>query len=162
MDRAPQIKFASTCEFARPIRRPDATKRESTFPFAQRRLYVTCILEQEAKARQKEHGETAPGKKSLVEKFPQMFEGEACRQAANMMKVNARYVSDAKQIQDAAPELFAQILKGEKSITKVKRDRRFDRLRTGFRAVLRQPIANSQFYLAPNNTSTTIWSRRSY
>ena len=52
-----------------------------------------------------------PGKKSLRELIPQVI-GKASQQAANMMKVNPRYVSDAKQIRDAAPELFGGTASG--------------------------------------------------
>ena len=86
------------------------------------------LLEEEARARQKEHGGTAPGKKSLGELIPQVI-GKASQQAANMMKVNPRYVSDAKQIQEAAPELFAEILKGNKSLSEVKRAMRQAQIR---------------------------------
>ena len=81
------------------------------------------LLEQEAKVRQKEHGATAPGKKSLPANLPGVI-GEARQQAAKLMKVGARYVSDAKQIQETAPELFAEVLAGKKSIFKVKRELR--------------------------------------
>ena len=76
------------------------------------------LLEQEAKERQSTStGGNAP---QLMAKLPQA-EGTARQQAAKMMKVGARYVSDAKQIQESAPELFAEILKGEKSLSEVKR-----------------------------------------
>ena len=39
-----------------------------------------------------------------------------------MMKVGARYVLDAKQIQEAAPELFAEVLAVDKSLADVKRE----------------------------------------
>ena len=80
------------------------------------------LLEQEAKARLKTStGGTIPRPTALM---PEAAKGEARQQAAKMMKVGARYVSDAKQIQDAAPELFAEVLAGKKSITKVKREMR--------------------------------------
>ena len=82
------------------------------------------LLEDEARARQC----GGQGGTLLVEKFPQA-NGKARQQAADMMKVNAHYVSDAKQIQEAAPELFAEILKGEKSLSQVKRAMRQAQIR---------------------------------
>lgn len=53
------------------------------------------LFEKEAKERQREHGETAPGKKTLTEKIPEVF-GESRAKAAEAFKTNRQYVSDAK------------------------------------------------------------------
>jgi len=64
-------------------------------------LEILPMLEEEAKKRQIEHGNTAPGrKKTLKEKIPEVFQGTQARDhAASIMSVNPRYVSDAKKLQ---------------------------------------------------------------
>ena len=102
--RSEGVKFASACEFAITDDSMDSNRKALAY-LANEVALAGIILEQEAKSRQKEHGETAPGKKSLMANLPGVI-GAARQEAANIMKVNARYVSDAKQIQEAAPERF--------------------------------------------------------
>lgn len=61
--------------------------------------------EEEAKERQREHGGTAPGRPSetVKEKFPEVSP-QSRDLAAASVGVNPRYVSDAKRIQQEAPE----------------------------------------------------------
>lgn len=47
---------------------------------------------------------------------------EATEEAATLVGVGSRYVSDAKAIKESSPELFEQIRKGEKTISEVKKE----------------------------------------
>jgi len=79
------------------------------------------ILEQEAKDRQREHGKTAPGKKSLSQKIDEV-KGKASEQAAAITGTNRQYVSDAKTIKEKAPEVYERVRAGEISIPEAKRE----------------------------------------
>ncbi len=86
-------------------------------------MALECLpwLEAEAKERQKEHGDTAPGRsKTLTAKLPEVKKGEAREQAGQMVGVGARYVSDAKRIKEQAPEVFEQVQKGELTLQQAK------------------------------------------
>jgi N6-adenosine-specific RNA methylase IME4/ParB-like chromosome segregation protein Spo0J len=88
------------------------------------------FYEQEAKARQKEHGGTAPGKpaESLSQKIDQVIiekekhTGKATEQAARDFGTNRQYIADVKAIKQKAPEKIEQVKRGEKTITQVKRE----------------------------------------
>jgi hypothetical protein len=64
------------------------------------------LFSKEAKERQKSHGNTAPGKKSLAEKIPQVMNGggRARDQAASAAGTNGHYITDVKAIKKTAQE----------------------------------------------------------
>lgn len=77
-------------------------------------------LEREAAARRRatqnnEAAKSRGGKSSTTD------QGKARDQAAELVGVNPRYVSDAKRIAQEAPEEFEAIKRGEKTISEVKR-----------------------------------------
>ena len=41
---------------------------------------------------------------------------------ANAFGTNSRYISDAKKLKSTSPELYNEVLKGEKTITEVKKE----------------------------------------
>jgi N6-adenosine-specific RNA methylase IME4 len=75
----------------------------------------------EAKERQREHGGTAPGKKSL-RALVREVKGKAAEKAAATANVSPRYVQEAKAIKKASPALAAQVKAGEKTITQARRE----------------------------------------
>jgi hypothetical protein len=83
------------------------------------------VLETEAKERQREHGQTAPGKtKTLSQNIDEVFDennGRATQQAAALFDTNRQYVSDAKKLNSESPELFEQVKAGELSMPQAKR-----------------------------------------
>jgi len=96
-------------------------------------LEVERQLAVEAKKRQREAGgdrKSEEYQKSVVEKIPQPIgdaTGKSRDTAAAIVGTNPRYVSDAKRIQAAAPELLPQIAAGELSIPEAKRLTGYDR-----------------------------------
>jgi hypothetical protein len=82
-------------------------------------------LEAEARERQREHGDTAPGRaRTLTEKIPEVSDGEAREHAAKIMKVNPHYISEAKTLSQEAPELFSAVKAGDITITRARKERR--------------------------------------
>lgn len=80
------------------------------------------VLEEEAKKRQRIHGDTAPGRiASLTEKI-QEVSGETAQVAGNLFNVNSRYIYQAKSLQTKAPDLFEQVKKGSKTIASANRE----------------------------------------
>lgn len=80
------------------------------------------LLEEEAKARQVatlKKGNEKPD----VPKVEQREAGRSVEKAAKIAGVGKQYVSDAKRIQKEAPEEFAKIVTGEKTISEVKKER---------------------------------------
>jgi hypothetical protein len=76
-------------------------------------------LAAEAKKRQAP-GRTAPGK-TLVERFPEASDtGEVREKAAKMVGANPHYVTDAKKIEQDAPEILEQVKQGKLSIPQAK------------------------------------------
>jgi hypothetical protein len=75
-------------------------------------------LEEEAKERQRQHGQTAPGRnrRTLPEKIPGVFEGDAREHAARLCGTNAHYVSDLAWVREQDPELFAQVRAGQLNV----------------------------------------------
>jgi N6-adenosine-specific RNA methylase IME4 len=73
------------------------------------------LLAEEAKKRQREHGKTAPGKKSLTQKVGEVkkHEGEAVAEAAKLAGTNRQYVSDLVKMEREAPTVYAKIEKRE-------------------------------------------------
>jgi N6-adenosine-specific RNA methylase IME4/ParB-like chromosome segregation protein Spo0J len=69
-----------------------------------------------AKERQKEHGGTAPGIKSLSQKIEQVNEGKAAAKAAAVVGTNRQYISDAKKIRENAPELEDEVMAKKMSL----------------------------------------------
>ncbi len=93
---------------------------------SQRAAIATNLLskfEEEAKERQKGHAGTAPGKsKSLRETFPQVS-GKARDKAGEAFGVSGKLVEEAQSIKEESPEEFQKIVKGEKTVSEVKRER---------------------------------------
>jgi hypothetical protein len=90
---------------------------------------VLPLLEREARERQrqagKEHGRGRPRGK-LPEQIPGAdgapVAGEARQQAARLTGTNARYVSMAKRVRDADPELFQRVKRGELNLYEAKNE----------------------------------------
>jgi hypothetical protein len=59
--------------------------------------------------------------KAVVAKFPQQEQGKARDKAAEMVGANPHYVSDAKQIEQDAPEIPDHVKQGKLSIPQAKR-----------------------------------------
>ena len=78
----------------------------------------------EAKIRQREHGNTAPGKKSLEQKIAQAKKrfAQARDMAAKATKTNRQYVSDVKKIKNEAPELYARMEAGKVELREAKQE----------------------------------------
>ncbi len=84
---------------------------------------ILPMLEVEAKERQREHAQTAPGKaKTLDQNFDQVSSRapQAAEQAASIVGSNRQYVSDAKRIVQQAPEVAEMVRSGEMAITEAK------------------------------------------
>ncbi len=86
-------------------------------------LNAEKIFAKEAAERQKaaggNHGnQYTGGKMAVVENFPQppTPDRKARDVAARVMQVNSHYVSDAKKVRDAAPELEVRVIKGDVSL----------------------------------------------
>lgn len=78
------------------------------------------LLEQQAKERQTatlKRGTETP----VTERIPERDNGEAREHAAAAVKVNPRYVSDAKRIAEKAPELVEPMRRGEVTLQQAKR-----------------------------------------
>jgi protein gp37 len=76
-------------------------------------LAIEPKLAEAAKARQREHGKTAPGQKSLETKSPQVKRTPQVRdQLADIFNVSATTVSQAKKVKGTSPELAAQVMAG--------------------------------------------------
>jgi hypothetical protein len=80
-------------------------------------------LAREAKKRQREHAQTAPGRTgTLPEIFPEVSDkGEAREKAAHMLGANPHYITDAKKIERDAPEILEQVKQGTLSIPQAKK-----------------------------------------
>jgi N6-adenosine-specific RNA methylase IME4/ParB-like chromosome segregation protein Spo0J len=76
----------------------------------------------EAQAKERQATSTGGSNPQLVEIVPQAEQGKAREQAAERTGTNARYVSDAKKIQQAAPELLQRVASGEMSIPQARRE----------------------------------------
>jgi N6-adenosine-specific RNA methylase IME4 len=81
-------------------------------------LDVLPLLEEEARERQG-HGQTAPGK-TLSQRIDQAS-GRAAEQAAALLNTNRQYVSDAKRLQQEAPQLLEAVRGGDLNIVQAKR-----------------------------------------
>lgn len=78
---------------------------------------VLPYLEAEAKERQRIHGHTAPGRSSDTGgNFATSVSGKARDQAAALMDVSGRYVSDAKRLKQTAPDIFERVVDGTMSL----------------------------------------------
>ena len=73
----------------------------------------------EAKRKQREHGGTAPGRKSLVENVPQVKSRD---QAATAVGVSGKLVSAAKAIREADPARFEKVKQGKLSVARAKKE----------------------------------------
>ena len=80
------------------------------------------LLEQQAKERQATSEPGVYGGKPLREKVPEAVNGKATEHAAAAVKVNPRYVSDAKRIVEKAPELVEPMRRGEVTLQQAKRE----------------------------------------
>jgi hypothetical protein len=83
-------------------------------------LELLPLLSEEAKERQREHGQTAPGRTSttLPEKIPGVFSGEAREQAARLCGANPHYVSDLVRLKKEDLQLYDQVRLGELKVPK--------------------------------------------
>jgi ParB-like chromosome segregation protein Spo0J len=87
------------------------------------------LLEAEAKERQRA-GAVRGGKQSsarqsdakVPEKIPEPCAAESRQEAARVVNVNDRYVSDAKRIQQEAPQVAAKVRSGELTLQDAKRE----------------------------------------
>jgi len=73
----------------------------------------------EAKKRQREHGGTAPGRKTLVANVPQVKSRD---KAASAVGVSGKLVTAAKAIKKADPERFEKVKQGKMSIARAKKE----------------------------------------
>jgi hypothetical protein len=78
-------------------------------------LDVLPMLEEEAKERLVTS--TGGADPRPVELFPQAEKGRSRDKAAEMFDTNPRYVSDAKKLQEEAPDLLEQVKTGEMTMT---------------------------------------------
>jgi len=69
----------------------------------------------EAKERQREHGKTAPGRKTLRTKSSEVI-GKAVDQVAAVLGVGSSTISQAKKVRDASPLLAASVSSGQMSL----------------------------------------------
>lgn len=79
-------------------------------------LDVLPMLEKEARDRQR-GGQAGI---LLSQKVDQANDGRAAQQAAEMFQTNRQYISDAKALQNEAPDLLEQVRSGEKTIKRAK------------------------------------------
>lgn len=86
-------------------------------------LNLKPFFEDEAKGRQKEHGNTAPGKPKDTSGINSGSDtGDSRDFAGEQMGVNGKYVSDVETIRESAPQKFEAIQSGDKTITEAKRE----------------------------------------
>jgi hypothetical protein len=78
------------------------------------------MLEQEAKDRQRTHAGTAPGRKGTLGQKVDGVNGRAAQQAAKLAGTNRQYVSSAKRILEAAPDLHEQVKAGKLKVTQAR------------------------------------------
>jgi len=71
-----------------------------------------------ARERQKHHGGTAPGVKSLVEKIPQVKKSRARDEAGRAAGVNGKYVDMATQVASVDAKLSEQVMAGRVKLKK--------------------------------------------
>lgn len=86
-------------------------------------LGILPFLEAEAKERQIALAGTRPNSENLPEIFPEGA-GEARQHAAAMTGTNAHYISDAKTLEEEAPDLAEQVKNGELTIPKAKQEKK--------------------------------------
>ena len=107
-------------------------------------------LAAEAKKRQQEHGGTAPGRPKNTRGNRATSDsagekGKARDKAARMTGVSSRYVSDAKKLQQEAPDLFKELKSGTKTIPRAMSDLECrckpQRRKSGNKVTERPPIA---------------------
>lgn len=88
-------------------------------------LEIEPYFAEEAR-RKKAHGLTAPGR-TLVANVPQAFNGrlpKARDQAAQVVGISGKTLSAAKAIKAKAPEKFAEVIQGRKSLARAQRELR--------------------------------------
>jgi site-specific DNA-methyltransferase (adenine-specific) len=91
-------------------------------------LEIEPHFAEEAKKRQKEHGGTAPGKKSLKENVPEVKSKQLQSRdlAAAAVGVSGKLVSAAKAIKEADPVRFEKVKAGTLSVAKAKKEIKAD------------------------------------
>lgn len=90
---------------------------------SQRAVVVLDVLPMlEAEARERQATSTGGADPQLTETIPEAEKGEAREQAADLFQTNPRYVSDAKRIQQDAPDLLEQVKGGTLTIPKATRE----------------------------------------
>ena len=93
------------------------------------------MFDEQARDRQREHGNTAPGRPA--ENTPRKFalsEGKASEQVAATVGVSARIVEDAESVKESAPEIFEEVKAGRLTVNAAKQEvkrREADGKRTG-------------------------------
>lgn len=97
-----------------------------------------CIIEKdelvkrfrdEAKERQKEHGNTAPGRKNTSGNNSTSDSGKTRDKLASIANTNSRYISDAQKIIKENPEKAQAIKEGKKTIPQAKREIRQEEIK---------------------------------
>jgi len=81
------------------------------------------MFAKEAKQRQRQHGRTAPGRKSVSQKVEQVNAGKAAEQAAKATGANRQYVSDVATLKKDSPDLYESVAKGERNVKQAKQER---------------------------------------
>jgi ParB-like nuclease domain len=122
MDKVPMTTRQFKSEVERKLHALSLNVHRRQLTLSQRAAFAAELLplfEKHAKERQLANlrkGTSKPVRK----KVPPQEKGKATDQAAKVLKVNAKYVSDAKRIKEESPEKFEEIKAGKKSISEVR------------------------------------------
>ncbi len=107
-------------------------------------LEILPYLEKEAKQRQQaaggDHRSAAAKQKPLRAKLPQAIRGRARDKAAELTQAGARYISDAKIIQNKAPELAEEIKAGKLTIPKAIQEIRRQEVKADLESINTQAV----------------------
>ena len=79
------------------------------------------LFEEQARERQRQHGGTAPGKKSLRAKMPEV-KGRSRDQAAAAVGAKGRTVEDAAMLKKRSPERFEKVKEGKMTVGRAKKE----------------------------------------
>lgn len=83
-------------------------------------LDFKAFFEEEAKKRQRSHGNTAPGR-THKEIVPEVISGQSRDKLGEKFGVSGRYIDEAEAIRGADPEAFEAIKRGNTTISAVKK-----------------------------------------
>lgn len=96
--------------------------------FERQQREVVDALRQDAEKRKAEGGKTAGrGRPKVTQQIEQPIdrnENSTDSKLASMLGTNRQYVADARKLAKQAPEEFAAVKRGEKTVTQVKRERK--------------------------------------